>query len=75
MENRDRVKLGEREDLEKTLKIPALLTTIVPLATPTFELGTPVGTNEQSRLDYSLAAPGRLIGPVILKSCCVLFLD
>ena len=47
VENDDGMKLEQQENSHKNPKIPTLITTITPLATPRVELGTPVGTNEQ----------------------------
>ena len=47
------MKLGKRENLEKTPKILTLPTTIVPLATPRLERRTPVGTHERCIYSYA----------------------
>ena len=44
------MKLGKREDHEKTSKIPTLLTRVHPLTTPRLELGTPVVAEETNSL-------------------------
>ena len=56
MGNADGMKLGKRDNPEKTHKIPALSTTFNPLATPTLELGTTVRTDERT----TAHTPGRL---------------